>query len=156
MKRYLSVSLVLLLLLGMLTGCGAKNAMTEQAAPAAGAPMATEAVMEEVLYDEAGSGISNTATAMPENQKLIRTVNIDAETEDLETLLGSLTSQISALGGYIEQQELYNGSSYSSYRHRSANLTVRIPAEKLDSFIGQVKDVSNVVSYNGFCLLFFL
>ena len=65
-------------------------------------------------------------------QKLIRKVNINAETEDLETLLGSLTAQINALEGYIENQELYNGSSYSSNRHRSANLTIRIPADKLD------------------------
>ena len=135
----------------LMTGCGAStNTKSEMAMPEA-APM--EPVMEEMkyaandaVYSTSVSG--NTSANVQTGQKLIRKVNIDAETEDLETLLGSLTSQISALGGYIEQQELYNGSSYSSYRHRSANLTVRIPAEKLDSFIGQVKDVSNVVSYN--------
>ena len=75
-------------------------------------------------------------------------MNIDAETEDLEALLAELTAQIGALDGYIENQELYNGSTQASYRHRSANLTVRIPADKLDSFVQQVKGVSNVVSYN--------
>ena len=136
----------------LMTGCGAStNTKSEMAMPEAAAPM--EPVMEEMKY-AANDAIyctsvsGNTSANVQTGQKLIRKVNIDAETEDLETLLGSLTSQISALGGYIEQQELYNGSSYSSYRHRSANLTVRIPAEKLDSFIGQVKDVSNVVSYN--------
>jgi Leucine-rich repeat (LRR) protein len=65
----------------------------------------------------------------------------------LESLRAS-DNQISTLDGYIERQELYNGSAYASYRSRSANLTIRIPADKLDSFIGQVKDASNVVSYN--------
>lgn len=138
----------------LLTGCGASsNSMAmDQAMPEAAAPMEAPA-MEEMKYD-AGDAIystsasGNTSAAVQTGQKLIRKVHIDAETEDLEILLGSLTSQINSLGGYIEQQELHNGSSYSSYRHRSANLTIRIPAGNLDSFIGQVKDVSNVVSYN--------
>ena len=137
----------------LMTGCGAStNTKSEMAMPEAAAPMEAPAMEEmkyaanDAIYSTSVSG--NTSANVQTGQKLIRKVHIDAETEDLETLLGSLTSQISALGGYIEQQELYNGSSYSSYRHRSANLTVRIPAEKLDSFIGQVKDVSNVVSYN--------
>ena len=137
----------------LMTGCGAStNTKSEMAMPEAAAPMESPAMEEmkyaanDAIYSTSVSG--NTSANVQTGQKLIRKVHIDAETEDLETLLGSLTSQISSLGGYIEQQELYNGSSYSSYRHRSANLTVRIPAEKLDSFIGQVKDVSNVVSYN--------
>ena len=133
----------------MLTGCGAssKGVAMDMAMPEA-APM--EAPMMEEMKNSisANSAAGGASANVQTGQKLIRKVNIDAETEDLETLLGSLTSQINSLNGYIEKQELYNGSSYASYRHRSANLTIRIPAEKLDSFIGQVKDVSNVVSYN--------
>ena len=148
-KKLIALLLVLVMTASVLTGCGAssvsKDAMAEQQAPMA-------APMEEVIL-ESGGIVSNSAAGTPAaqaqtGQKLIRKVNIDAETEDLETLLGSLTAQITALDGYIENQELYNGSSYSSYRHRSANLTIRIPADKLDSFVGQVKNVSNVVSYN--------
>ena len=133
----------------LLTGCGAssKGVAMDMAMPEA-APM--EAPMMEEMKNSisANSAAGGTSANVQTGQKLIRKVHIDAETEDLETLLGSLTSQISAFDGYIEKQELYNGSSYSSYRHRSANLTIRIPAENLDSFIGQVKDASNVVSYN--------
>ena len=132
----------------LLTGCGAssKSVAVDMAMPEM-APMAP--AMDEMKNTISANSAAGGASAnVQTGQKLIRKVNIDAETEDLETLLGSLTSQISSLDGYIEKQELYNGSSYASYRHRSANLTIRIPAENLDSFIGQVKDVSNVVSYN--------
>ena len=133
----------------MLTGCGAssKGVAMDMAMPEA-APMEAPMMDEMKNSISANSAAGGTSANVQTGQKLIRKVHIDAETEDLETLLGSLTAQINALGGYIEQQELYNGSAYSSYRSRSANLTIRIPAEKLDSFIGQVKDVSNVVSYN--------
>lgn len=153
LRKLTALLLVFAMTALLMTGCGASSdSKSEMAMPEAAAPMEAP-MMEEMKYDAGDAIYSTSATGgtsanVQTGQKLIRKVNIDAETEDLETLLGSLTSQINALGGYIEQQELYNGSSYSSYRHRSANLTIRIPADKLDSFIGQVKDVSNVVSYN--------
>ena len=143
-KKWIALLLVLVMTASVLAGCGASSvakdsAVMESAAPmkntASGMMMSTSGATADTIRQESG-------------QKLIRRVNIDAETEDLEALLGELTKQISALDGYIENQELYNGSSYASYRSRSANLTIRIPADKLDAFIGQVKDVSNVVSYN--------
>ena len=147
MKRYLSVSLVLLLLLGMLTGCGAKNAMTEQAAPAAGAPMATEAVMEEVLYDEAGSGISNTATAMPENQKLIRTVYMDAQTTSMDGVMSWLENRVAELGGYFEQKSIRrSGSRDDGSYYRYADMMIRVPAENLDGFLEQIGENAVVTS----------
>jgi len=150
-KKLLALLLVLVMTASVLTGCGAsssyKDVAVEEAAPMepmAAAPMKNTASGMVMSGSASGAANANVQTG----QKLIRKVNIDAETEDLEVLLAELTAQIGALDGYIENQELYNGSSYSSYRHRSANLTIRIPADKLDTFIGQVKDVSNVVSYN--------
>lgn len=148
MKKYLAFLMALLLTMAMLTGCGASSApngaadmmememgVAEQESPAA----------DSVI---SGNSVSTSSQEILSEQKLIRKVSIDAETEDLETLLTALAEQIDALGGYIENQEIYNGSRYASYRYRSASLTVRIPAEKLDSFVGEVRGLSNVVTYN--------
>ena len=67
MKRLFALTLALLLLL---TGCGAKS--ESAAAPAATMAM-TESAAEEVLYDESAAE-AGSSTALPENQKLIRTV----------------------------------------------------------------------------------
>ena len=112
--------------------------------PEAAAPMEAPGKGTNNVTFSAGGATTPAQTG----QKLIRRVNIDAETEDLDALLESLTVQISSLGGYIEQQNLYNGSAYASYRSRNANLTIRIPADQLDGFVGQVKDASNVISYS--------
>ncbi|MBR4289613.1 MAG: DUF4349 domain-containing protein [Oscillospiraceae bacterium] len=150
-KKLLALLLCALLTLSLLTACGASSkAVTQDVAiPEAAEPMENMKyeMADNALYSTSTAG-GSTSAAVQTGQKLIRKVNIDAETEDLETLLGNLTAQINTMEGYIESQELYNGSAYSSYRSRSANLTIRIPADKLDSFIGQIKDVSNVVSYN--------
>ena len=149
MKKFVSLTLAVLMVLSLLSGCGGSSMAKDAAAPAARQEMAEEAPMMMAsgsmtndMAGEVGQSVPNT------EQKLIKTIRMETETEDLDALLPQINAKISALGGYVENQELYNGSSYSSYRHRSASLTVRIPAEQLDSFTEDVKGVSNVVSYN--------
>ena len=136
--------IALLLALTMLAGCGASSspAMKQEAMEYA---MAETAAMAPGAI----TGTSDTVTQeVSTDQKLIKRVNMDAETEDLEALLPQLLTEISALGGYVESQEIFNGSSYASYRHRNARLTIRVPAENLNGLVQQVKGASNVVSYN--------
>ena len=136
--------IALLLALTMLAGCGASSspAMKEEAMEYA---MAETAAMASGTLNGASDTVTQEAST---DQKLIKRVNMDAETEDLEALLPQLMAEISALGGYVESQEIYNGSSYASYRYRNARLTIRVPAENLDGLVQQVRGTSNVVSYN--------
>ena len=149
-KKLLAILLALVMTLSVLTACGAsanKGVVMDAMSPAAPMEKVEYGVAEDAIYSSTNT-VSGGGTAVQTSQKLIRRVNIDAETEDLEALLPSLLEQVAKLDGYVENQEFYNGSSYSSYRYRNANLTIRIPAQNLDGFIQQVKDVSNVVSYN--------
>ena len=147
-RKLLALLLVVMMTASLLAGCGAstsyKNAAVEEAAPMA--PMKDMAAGGVMMQSNAAS--VNTTEKMPTGQKLIRRVNIDAETDNLDALLVQLQSQIGAADGYIESQNLYNGSSYANYRNRNANLTIRIPADKLDGFVVQLKDASNVVNYS--------
>lgn len=145
MKKLTALILVLCLLLG-LTACGGSSqsvamkgdyAVMEEAAEAPAAMQANGSLTSDM---ETGS------TALPENRKWIITVNMDAETEDLDVLLNALDEKISALGGFVEDQRIYNGSRYANRRYRNANLTVRIPADKVDNFTDAVGEISNVVS----------
>lgn len=156
MKKYLAFILALLMTAAMLIGCGGASESVANDAMDYFNGVAEEEMMEAPgaqapIYDSSISSSTTSDSISGEyqaQQKLIREVSIDAETEDLEALLSALTEQISALGGYIENQQIRNGSSYSSYRYRSATLNVRIPAENLDSFVGEVQGLSNVVNYN--------
>ena len=146
MKRLLALTLILLLLL---TGCGGSSTSVNMKAeaPAAAAPM--EAA-EEMIMNAAGSVTEDTAettsTALPESRKWIITVYMDAETEDLDTAISSIDERITAMDGYVEDQRVYNGSSYSSRRYRNASLTIRIPAEKVDQFTQALGGIANVIS----------
>lgn len=140
---FLSVLLVL-----SLCACGAAGKAAND--------MAYESSAERPASGEylskADADVSNTAAvteiALPENQKLIQTVAMSAETEDMDALLSQINARIGELGGYVEEQEIYNGSAYSGRRYRSAELKIRIPAEKLEQFVVQVSEVSNIISSN--------
>lgn len=151
-KKWIALLMAALLVTAALTGCGAKSesSMAYDSAANGGAPMESPGAeapeAEEVLYSSADTA-AGTQSAVTE-EKLITRVYIDAETEDLDPLLEGLNSKIAELGGYIEYQNINNGSAYASYRYRSANMTVRIPAGKLEGFVEQIQGSSNVVSIN--------
>ena len=142
-KKVLTILLVAAMVLTLLTGCGSSaksEAVYDNAAP--------EMSVESPAAGEFGSNYGSTTTALTTQQKLIKRVSINAETEDLEALMPTISAKITELGGYVESQELYNGSGYNSYRSRSVNMVVRIPAERLAEFTAQVEGISNVVNYS--------
>lgn len=144
--RNLLIWILTVALLFGLTGCG--GAATENSAGGAyyDAEMPQEEKAEAGIVTDASDGQST--ASLPENRKLIRTIRMDAETEDMDPLLASLESKIRELDGYVENREVYNGSSYSQRRYRRAMLTIRIPADKVDGFVEHVGGMSNVVSSN--------
>lgn len=78
--------------------------------------------------------------------KLIKNVSLNVETKEFDVLMPALEGRVRELGGYIENLETYNGSRYSENKNnRYANMTVRIPQNRLDDFIGSVSDIGNVV-----------
>lgn len=96
---------------------------------------------EEIVTDT-----EDTSSDLPEDRKLIQTVNMDVETEDLDAVLTQIQKRISELKGYVESSDIQNGSAYSDARYRSANMTIRIPAKSLNDFVDKVGEISNVVS----------
>lgn len=138
----------------ILAGCGASAYGSDSAAAewaydkngsASSAPsMAGEIMPEESIEFE--QGVDESVEVSDTSRKLIKTVDMDVETKEFDTLMDALQRRVSELGGYIENMEVYNGSSYSNYRSsRNAALTVRIPQGQLDNFLNTVSDIGNVV-----------
>lgn len=143
-NKWFVLLLALILAVSLLTGCGARAPMENAAAdaPAADAPMEAPSYESGSLTDSA----QPSSSSLPTDRKLIITVNMEAETEDLDATLLHINSKITALNGYMEAQEIYNGSIYSSYRHRNASMTIRIPAENLNQFVDMVTENCNIIS----------
>ena len=153
-RKMLAAALVLALVL-TLFGCGAASSTLSDSAMyngfAADMEMSTDKLYEEVEVPgataAANDGSSDSGSA-PEGRKWIITVNLEAETDDLDLLLAQLEQKVAAMNGYMEDQRIYNGSAYSGRRYRSATLTVRVPAEQVDDFTDQIAGISNIISKN--------
>ncbi len=96
-----------------------------------------------------GSVKNNVDVTVDTDRKMIRTVNLTAETREFEQAMTTLEDQVRQLGGYIESLETYNGSKYSgSGSTRYSNMTARIPKANLYEFLESVSGVCNVVRKN--------
>ena len=145
-RNLLALVLSVLILLSF-TGCAAA-----EMDKATGNAMAPESAMDSgysdmgdyVVKEEPAEGEST--SSLPANRKLIQTVNMDVETEDLDAVLQQIDSRIAELNGYVENSNVQNGSAYSGRRYRYADMTIRIPAKDLEIFINKVGEVSNIVS----------
>ncbi len=85
--------------------------------------------------------------SLPEGRKIIRTMNIAAETKTFDAAAASIEALTASLGGYVENSSRSGGSlrNGSSVVARSASYTLRIPAEKLDAFRAGLGEGINVV-----------
>ena len=141
-QKYMSFLLTLLLLIGMVCGCStaSKNAASDN--------FYVQESVGSGIYDGVNEKVeaSSTADANLTDRKLVKTLEMNAETEDLDALLEAVMARVGELGGYVENQRVYNGSNYSSRRSRSASKTIRIPAEELEDFADHMAQNSNIVS----------
>lgn len=152
-----SLAVLLLTAAVVFAGCGSSvssgskyEATTSEKEAAGEFSYNDEMAMEEVEY-EAGMPMDNGTAQSPQiqdtNRKLIKTVNMSVETRDFDTLISLVEDKVQTLGGYIENSNIYNGSSYHSYTEtRNASFIIRIPKDKLDSFVSDVKGISNVTN----------
>ena len=139
----------------VISGCGSSSdgttefALGKNAAPeeAGGVYDNAAAEVAEESADYSGGAQEQAQTVNDTSRKLITTVNISAESENLDDTISKLTSKVTELGGYIENSNVYNGSRHSSGQTvRRADYTVRIPADKLDGFIETIENASNITS----------
>ena len=77
------------------------------------------------------------------NKKLIVTARMTTETQDLDTTINTMTSQVAAYHGYIQRSSTYTKGSSRIYE-----ATYRIPADSYQAFLASIEDSGNILSYS--------
>ena len=155
--RFIALALILLIMIPLAASCAAKENAADRDIYYDNSLSAPESAnkgeggkFDGFTSDSAsGSITSNTENKGEYERKIIKTVNMTAETKEYDKAISSISDMIAANGGYIESSST-NGKSYNNYGtyRRYASYTIRIPAENLDAFLGQIGGVLNVVSNN--------
>ena len=84
--------------------------------------------------------------AEEQSSKIIRTVNFTIRTQQYDAAYDALNALVSSFGGTVESLSLSGDKSAGSLRR--ASLTLRIPAEKLDSFVAGANEIGGVSNYS--------
>lgn len=161
MKKVLSYLITAVIIGAALAGCGSgSNYKSTEAAEMApeeyhsddmyeadyGTGAYEEAVEEEAAVEDGVDSIDDGAIENS-SRKIIRNVNISAETEEFDSFVSNIDKKVKELGGYMESTNISGRSiSSSSKNMRSADLVARVPSNKLDSFVSNVADISNITN----------
>ena len=109
-------------------------------------PEGAEAAYESNSKSSETKPAEETKTEIPETtRKLVRDARLDVETKEFDSFIASVEKKAAGLGGYIEKSEIDGNGYYSSY-FRSATITVRVPEDKFDDFIGVISETANIRS----------
>ncbi|MDO4189256.1 MAG: DUF4349 domain-containing protein [Lachnospiraceae bacterium] len=160
MKKYTSILITGVFVSAILVGCGGGSKNYASAAKAESASMYESddmyyskdyAASEEAMDMAGGSsnGIEKVDDSQVENsnRKIIKNVNIDAETEEFDAFIKNVEFKVNALGGYLESTNISGRSiNASKSSMRNANITARIPSNNLDNFITNVTENSNILN----------
>ncbi len=170
MKRIKSYYLIgLLLLLTMITTACAKKSMdssTSYEMPKEGMDMSTTAesgnykdgaefdieMDQEMKAVEEASGLSSTsslttqASSIPVQDKIIRTFYLDVETQEFDSLITKLSSEINRLEGYVEKSEISGNRYYNSEGTRYGSIVARIPSSAVEEFVNAVDKSANIIN----------
>lgn len=150
MKKKVVSLLTLLLVCGLLFGCSgsSKSADSVYMMEASADSNSSAYMTEEAAEVEMAGSANSTGTDLIGNvagRKIIKNADLNVETKDFDSFVSTLNTIIADLGGYIQ------ASSQGTARRsglRYADLTLRIPAEKLDEFISRTEGAATVTYQN--------
>ena len=111
---------------------------------AAGASYDRMAEMAEYEMDDAVEEAMENGAAKTE--KIIRSASFTVKTTNYDEDLQRIQDLVSQLGGRVEY--LSSSGDASSGQSRSASLTLRVPASRLDEFLNGAQDIGNITSMN--------
>lgn len=107
---------------------------------------AAEEAYEAPAAAAGGLSSAEPITPVDTNRKLIRNVGLSVETTSFDDMLRDIQQTVTAAGGYIENSSISGNSMFREYDRRSANLTARVPSDKLDSFVEHVSANGNITN----------
>ena len=143
MKRSLRSFLLTSLLLALVvSACAAKSGVPSlQDKRAAGArELIAPAPARPPVEAEADAGMGGTpfqGNAYQTDRKIIRTANLQLLVKETENTVAAIKGLVAAQGGYVASSNVWH---VENVLH--AQLTVRVPAEKMEAFLTEVKKLA--------------
>lgn len=149
MKNFKKLSLILLLGAALLlSSCSSSGSIVTNDAAKGESFMDYMEAPSEDKYQTAPEGEMSQNSDVLSGRKIVKTVNLSAETKSFDQAASQIRERVISLGGYIESSNISGTSLYNAggIVRRTAYFKLRIPADKLDEYVSDVKGQVNIVS----------
>ena len=87
--------------------------------------------------------IKDTSASVTTDRKIVKTATLSIKTNDYEVFMSGIKQKIEQYNGYVEKSQEYN---YDNKTNRNANMNIKIPADKLESFIDELSVMGTLTS----------
>lgn len=87
--------------------------------------------------------IKDTSVSVTTDRKIVKTATLSIKTNDYEVFMSGIKQKIEQYNGYVEKSQEYN---YDNKTNRNANMTIKIPADKLEGFIEELSAMGTLTS----------
>ena len=139
MKRKISISLMTVCAL-LVTACSAITTPLRSES-AGGAPKMAASTMAASAPRVAGESVSKDIgpTANTVDRIVIKNASLSLAVADPVASLQSIANMAEGMGGFVVSSNVYKTTSTDGAEHPAADITVRVPSEKLDTALTQIK-----------------
>ena len=147
-KRNIFCLVILVMLLSIsLTACGSSTGASYDSMMESNKGMSSNSG-GDLYYDEEygaeeewNDGADDSqGESVSSNRKLIKTVQLTAETYEFDELISTVEQKVASLGGYMENASIH--TRYDDLKY--GDFVIRIPVNKLDKFVTEFAEISNI------------
>ena len=141
MKRLITISLLLLLTLGVVA-CAAPAMRQSEGGFPIEAPVVEKAPVDETVFGAPGAE-PVTSFASPEvvtERLVIRNANLTIVVTDPSQSVEDISQMAQEMGGFVVSSNIYQTTFDDTVVANRASITIRVPAERLDEALGHIKD----------------
>lgn len=137
----------------LLSGCSAAKSVENTVTDMRGAPDVAPAAPQEAPAAEYSKGAATglESAAQPVERMVIRDASLSIVVSDPAAVMDAVAKMADSMGGFVVNSNLYKTQTGSGLEVPEANITVRVPADKLDEALSQIKshvdDPENDVQY---------
>lgn len=95
-----------------------------------------------------GANYVNDDGIMSSDRKIVKTLNLTAETKDFDSAVDYIQTYVEKYTGQITNSHIDSGRKDIKNYRKYAHFTIKVPAEKLDSFLDEIGGGINIISKN--------
>ena len=145
MKRYLITIFAVLILL---TGCaGAATSADYAMEESFAAAPAMEMVEVESMDDSAARSTTGSSVEAAQQERLvIKNADLSITVDDPEKKIAAISALADSMGGHVVSSNTYQSYADSGARVPEGNITIRVPSEKMDAALEQIKENAEEVN----------